>query len=461
MPKSKGLYCEQLLLPIGWASDMAIVFDTDGLIADIRSIESGDDFQRAAGPVLPGMPNLHSHAFQRAIAGLTERMGPGGDDFWTWRQAVYRFVSQLTPADVEAIAAQLYVDMLKGGYTAVGEFHYLHHDADGMPYDDPAEMSHRVAAAAEDSGIGLTLLPVLYAQGGFGGVPTESGQRRYVCNSDQFARIVDGAERASGAGARYRVGIAPHSLRAVGPEALDCAIQAIDEIGTERPIHIHVAEQTREVDECVLWSGARPVEWLLSNCNIDARWCFVHATHMTGGEVADLAASGAIAGICFTTEADLGDGIFPAVEYFAAGGRFGIGSDSHVIVDAAEELRLIEYGQRLSTRRRNLLARNAHASTGTSLYLDAVDGGAQALGQCTTGIAVGQFADLVVLDGEAPILAGKTGSDITDTFVFSGSGRLAKDIYVRGQKVISDRHHAKEERIAERYRQTMRRLLDA
>jgi len=460
MPNLKGLYCEELLLPSGWARDMAIVFNPDGVVADVRTGMPGDDFETASGPVLPGMPNLHSHAFQRAIVGLTERTGPDGDDFWTWRQAVYRFVSQLTPEDVEAVAGQLYVDMLKGGYTAVGEFHYLHHGADGRPYDDPAEMSHRIAGAAEESGIALTLLPVLYAQGGFGGVPTETGQRRYVCDNDQFARIVEGAEKASGAGVRYNVGIAPHSLRAVGPQALELAIQTIDRIDAERPIHIHIAEQTREVDECVEWSGARPVEWLLSNRSVDTRWCLVHATHMNGDEVRGLAASGAVAGVCPTTEADLGDGIFPAVDYLEGGGRFGIGSDSHVIVDAAEELRLLEYGQRLTRRRRNLLARQEQGSTGTSLYTDAVDGGAQAIGRGASGIAVGQLADLVVLDGDAPVLAGKTGSDLTDTFVFSGSARLVKDVYVRGKRIIADGHHAREREITERYRETMRRLLE-
>ena len=460
MPNSNGLYCEQLLLPTGWAQDLVIIFDINGVITEVRPKLIGDDFEKAAGPVLSGMPNTHSHAFQRAFVGLTQRRGPNGDDFWTWRQALYRFVSQLTPEDVEAIAAQLYVDMLKGGFTAVGEFHYLHHAADGKAYDEPAEMSLRVAAAAQECGIELTLLPVLYTQGGFGGVPIEPGQKRYACNIDQFTRIVEGVEKASRAGVFYNVGIAPHSLRAVGLEALNGAIQIIDGIGVERPIHIHIAEQLREVDECVAWSGARPVEWLLANLNVDPLWCLVHATHITKDEVVGLASSGAVAGVCPTTEADLGDGIFPAVDYLGAGGRIGIGSDSHVIVDAVEELRLLEYGQRLTSLCRNLLASTECCSTGTSLYLDAVEGGAQALGQDTKGINVGQLANLVVLDGEAPIFVGKSGVDITDTFVFSGNGRLIKDVFVRGRKVISEGKHPEEERIAARFRGKMRRILE-
>ena len=460
MRNSNGLYCEQLLLSTGWARDLVIIFDTNGVITDVRPKVIGDNFEKAAGPVLSGMSNTHSHAFQRAFVGLTERSGPKGDDFWTWRQALYRFVSLLTPEDVEAIAAQLYVDMLKGGFTSVGEFHYLHHAADGKTYDDPAEMSHRVTAAAQECGIELTLLPVLYAQGGFGGIPIEPGQKRYACNIDQFTRIVEGAEKASRACTFYNVGIAPHSLRAVGPEALNDVVQIIDGIGVDRPIHIHIAEQLREVEECVAWCGARPVEWLLANLNVDPLWCLVHATHMTKDEVVGLANSGAVAGICPTTEADLGDGIFPAMDYLGAGGRIGIGSDSHVIVDAVEELRLLEYGQRLTSLRRNLLVRKGCSSTGTSLYLDAVEGGAQALGRDTEAINVGHLANLVVLDGEAPIFVGKSGVDITDTFIFSGNGRLIKDVFVRGRKVISEGKHPEEERIAARFRRKMRRIFE-
>ena len=457
--ENRGLYCEKVYLPSGWAANVVIEFASGGEITAIRPASPGDDFPTASGPVLPGLPNLHSHAFQRAMAGLTERAGPDGDDFWSWRQAVYRFVPRLTPDDVEAIAAQLYVDLLKGGYTAVGEFHYLHHASDGSSYDDPAEMAYRIVAAGERSGIGLTLLPVLYAQGGFGGAASEAGQRRYVCDPETYRRIVENIAEVSRAGRCFHFGIAPHSLRAVGPEALAEAVSLVDGLDAHAPIHIHIAEQMREVEECVAWSGARPVEWLLENADVGGRWCLVHATHMTAKETSALATSGAVAGLCPTTEADLGDGIFPAVEYLAAGGRFGVGTDSHVAVEAAEELRLLEYGQRLLHRRRNLLLPAGSQSTGAALYDLASVGGAQALGRGIGRIELGARADLVVLDGAAPLLAGKTGDAILDSYVFSGGNELVKDVYVGGKQLIADGHHRDEKEIASDFAAVMERLL--
>ena len=454
-----GLYCEEAYLSSGWAVNVVIEFASSGAITAVRPASPGDEFPQASGPVLPGLPNLHSHAFQRAMAGLTERAGPDGDDFWSWRQAVYRFVPRLTPDDVEAIADQLYVDMLKGGYTAVGEFHYLHHASDGLPYDDPAEMAYRIAAAGERSGIGLTLLPVLYAQGGFDGIAPEDGQRRYVSDRETYRRIVENIAEVSTAGKRFRFGIAPHSLRAVGPEALAEAVSLVDGLDTHAPIHIHIAEQIREVEECVAWSGARPVEWLLENADVGPRWCLVHATHMTAQETSALAASVAVAGLCPTTEADLGDGIFPAVAYLAAGGRFGVGTDSHVAVEAAEELRLLEFGQRLLHRRRNLLLPAGTQSTGAALYDLAGAGGAQALSGDIGRIELGARADLVVLNGSAPLLAGKSGDAILDTYVFSGGRELVRDVYVGGKRVIADGHHPDEEDIASAFAAVMGRLL--
>ena len=451
MTKS-GLRCGDILLPGGWARDMTLEFGSNGRIAAVRSATPDDVYPSAKGPVIPGLPNLHSHAFQRAMAGMTESAGAKNDDFWSWRQAVYRFVSRLTPDDTEVIAAQLYVEMLKAGYTAVGEFHYLHHAPDGVPYDDPAEMSHRIAAAAYRSRIDLTLLPVLYAQGGFDGVPTEDGQHRYVCDLDTYSRIV---ETVYAQAYDYSAGVAPHSLRAVGPDALKIAI----ELAGERPIHIHIAEQTREVEECLAWSGARPVEWLLQNADVDGRWCFVHATHMTVAETRTLAESGAVAGLCPTTEADLGDGIFPAGAFLAAGGRIGVGSDSHVVVDGAEELRLLEFGQRLVQHKRNILRLPGRASTGASLFEMALVGGTGGVGTAATGISIGAAANLIVLDGDAPLLAEKSGDDVLDTFIFSGGRALVRDVFVGGRAVVSGGRHYAEAEISRDFSRVMKRLL--
>lgn len=459
MKAVSGLICSDVRLPSGWAQNMTLEFGSGGVLKAVRPTVLEDRYPKANGPVLPGLPNLHSHAFQRAMVGLTESGGPDGDDFWSWRQAVYRFVPHLTPEDVEIIAAQLYIDLLKGGYTAVGEFHYLHHAPDGTPFADPAEMSHRVASAAGRAGIALTLLPVLYAQGGFGGVPPEQGQKRYVTDLKLYGRILENAAKASQGGDRFRIGIAPHSLRAVSPETLAEAVEMINAVSAEAPIHIHIAEQTREVDECVAWCGARPIQWLLANAEVNNRWCLVHATHMTPEETSGLARASAIAGLCPTTEADLGDGIFPATEFLTEGGRFGIGSDSHVAVNAAEELRLLEYGQRLRHRKRNLLRPGLQQSTGASLYGHAAETGAKALGHQAGRIEAGARADIVVLDGTAPILAGKIGDEVLDTYIFAGGQNLVRDVFVAGDHVIEDGRHESEERIAEQFRSTMTRLL--
>lgn len=447
-----GLRCDEVLLPDGWAQDVTLVFGSDGRLSEVRAASPEDEYPSANGPVVPGLPNLHSHAFQRAMAGLTESAGSNEDDFWSWRQTVYHFVSRLTPDDLEVIATQLYVEMLKAGYTAVGEFHYLHHAPDGSPYDDPAEMSHRIAAAADRAGIGLALLPVLYAQGGFGGLSTEDGQRRYVCDLDAYARIVENVYAGAD---RYSTGVAPHSLRAVGPDALKTVV----ELAGERPIHIHIAEQTREVEESLAWSGARPVEWLLANANVDGQWCLVHATHMTEAETQALAASGAIAGLCPTTEADLGDGIFPTGTYLAAGGYIGVGSDSHVVIDGAEELRLLEFGQRLIHRKRNLLRVPGRASTGASLFELTLRGGTRAVGSNATGIAVGAPADLIVLDGAAPLLVEKAGDAVLDTFIFSGGRALVRDVFTGGRPVVREGRHFAEAEVSRDFRRVMKRLL--
>jgi len=452
------LFARDALLPAGWAKDVVLEIAPDGTIDALEvALSPPADAERAQGPLIPGMPNLHSHAFQRALAGLTERGGPVADDFWTWREEMYRFLERVEPEDQEAIAAQLYIEMLKAGYTAVAEFQYLHHDPDGQPYANQAEMATRIVAASETAGIGLTLLPVFYAHSDFGGAPATPAQRRFVHDPDDFRRLVELLALLQSEHGPV-LGIAPHSLRAVTPNQLQWLIGLTDNGLIRGPIHIHAAEQRREVDACVKWSGARPVQWLLDHAAIDARWCIVHATHMNAEETKRLAASGAVAGLCPSTEADLGDGIFPTVDYFASGGRIGIGGDSHVGVDPFAELRLIDAAQRLTRERRNLLARDGESS-GLVLYRAALAGGAQALAQPIGAIALGSRADLVVLDTEDPALVEQAPGNLLDAAIFGPGKRPVRDVMVGGRWVIGEGHHGDEEAILHRYRQTMRRLL--
>ena len=352
-----SFHFDHALLPEGWRRDVRVAV-AGGMVAAVSPDTAPAPTDERHPICMPGVPNLHSHAFQRGMAGLAEVRGATGDSFWTWRQVMYRFLDRLTPDDVLAIAAMAYVEMLETGFTRVGEFHYLHHDADGQPYGERAAMAAAIAEAARETGIALTLLPVFYAHAGFGGAAPEPAQRRFINDLDSYALLREGSARAIADVPDAVLGMAPHSLRAATPQELT-QLLALAPTG---PVHIHIAEQTAEVDACVAWSGARPVAWLLANTPVDQRWCLVHATHMTPQETSALAASGAVAGLCPITEANLGDGLFPAGEYFAAGGRWGVGSDSNVMIDASEELRWLEYGQRLGVRGRNLLAPSAGAS---------------------------------------------------------------------------------------------------
>jgi formimidoylglutamate deiminase len=456
------LFAEQALLPDGWARDVLFEIAANGDLAAVVPDAASHPARRfaptAAGPVVPGMPNLHSHAFQRAMAGLTERAGAAGeeDSFWTWRQLMYEFVGRIAPGEVEAIATQLYVEMLKAGYTAVGEFHYLHHDLDGRPYADPAEMSERIIAAAHTAGIGITHLPVLYAQGGFGATPPRPDQRRFVHDLDGFLGLVELLARRHKGDRQVRIGIAPHSLRAVQPALLASAVAGLHARDREAPVHIHIAEQTKEVDDCVAWSGKRPVQWLLDAMAVDRRWCLVHATHMTDDETKRAAASGAVVGLCPTTEANLGDGLFPAAAYQAEGGAFGIGSDSHVSVSPIEELRWLEYGQRLLHRRRNVLAHEG--STGARLYRGALAGGAQGLARPIGRLEAGARADLLVIDAQAPSMLGKVGDRVLDALVFAGNVNAVRDVMVGGRWLVQERHHRAEEAVLARYRSAVATL---
>jgi formimidoylglutamate deiminase len=399
---------------------------------------------------LPGMPNIHSHAFQRAMAGLAERQAEREDSFWTWRELMYRFAGRVTPESQYQIAAQLYVEMLQAGYTSVCEFHYLHHQADGRPYDEPAAMSQAIVAAARDTGIRLTLLPVLYMSGGFDGRPLSERQRRFGNSIDSYLSLLQGLRAQEGP--LLRVGVALHSLRAVPPEAIR-ELLAAPEITASMPIHIHISEQLAEVDECLAVRGCRPVEWLLENAPVDESWTLVHATHLSEPELVGIADSKAVVALCPSTEANLGDGLFPLREFLDRGGRFGIGSDSNVSVSPVEELRWLEYGQRLATRRRNIAVMPALPSTGESLVVHAVAGGRQSTAQ------EGQEQDLLLLDEASLSLSGAAAADVHDRFVFAGNRGLVKDVFVAGKQVIADGRHASGEAIAGRYRQALRALL--
>lgn len=496
MPAS-SLFADTALIagrtgPPYWADAVRFDIAADGSLAAVTAGAAADGLPRAGGPVVPGMPNLHSHAFQRALAGRTERAASGtatsstttssmptsstaaakdrtaaadttttDDSFWSWRRTMYAIVDRLDPDSVQAIAAQLYVEMLEAGYTAVGEFHYLHHDRDGRPYADPAEMAHRIMAAARDAGIGLTLLPVLYGRGGFDDRPVDRAQQRFATTPDRFLALVDAAAAAVAGDPDVAIGIAPHSLRAVAPDALRAACDGLADRAPTAPIHIHIAEQTLEVDACLAATGARPVEWLLAGMAVDDRWCAVHATHMTAAETGALARSGAVAGLCPTTEANLGDGLFPAAPFLAAGGAFGIGSDSHVSVSPIEELRWLEYGRRLVDRRRACLlppGSVGSGSVGAGLWTAALTGGARALGRPVGRLAVGGRADLIVLDPDNPSLYGMTGDGLLDGLVFAGNRNPVRDVMVGGRWVVQDGRHARRHGIATAFRVALDRL---
>ena len=442
------LFADHALLPCGWRNHVRLEHEA-GLLTRVETGAPATPDDERVGIVIPGMPNVHSHAFQRGMAGLAEMRGPAEDNFWSWRETMYRFALTMTPDHVEAVAALLYVEMLEAGFTRVGEFHYLHHDRDGRPYANPAEMAERIAAAAADTGIGLTLLPVFYAHSTFGGLAPTSAQGRFVNDLDGFARLVQASREAVGGLTNGVVGVAPHSLRAVTPHEL-VAVTGMAEGG---PIHIHVAEQIREVEECVAWCGARPVEWLLDHAEVDERWCLIHATHMTDAEAAALARSGATAGLCPITEANLGDGTFPALVYTQNGGQFGIGSDSNILIDLAAELRQLEYSQRLSHRRRNVLA-GAGGSTGGNLFGGALTGGRAALQDPARGLEIGAPADFVSL---RPRLSMSTDR-VLDSWIFA-DGAAVDCVWVGGTKRVENGRHRSAEEIFARFRGVMTELL--
>jgi len=449
-----AFFARTVLLPTGWAADVRIEADAAGWITSVASGAAPGAARRLRGAVIPGVPNLHSHAFQRAMAGAAERRSPEGrDSFWTWRETMYRFVARLMPEDAEAVAAQLYAELLEWGFTAVCEFHYLHHQPDGTRYTDPAEMAKRHLAAARATGIGITLLPSLYRYGGIFGKEPAPGQRRFLNDLDGFARIVEEVRAAVAGDPQAAAGLAPHSLRAVTPEMLGAIA------GMAEPIHIHAAEQVREVEECLAATGARPVQWLLDHAPVDARWCVVHATHMDPAEARDLAATGAVAGLCPTTEANLGDGVFPLPAWRAAGGQFGIGTDSHVGVSPRDELRQLETSQRLALHARAVATDAARPHPGRALLDAALAGGAQASGRRLGAIAPGTRCDLVELDPEHPTLLGHEGDALLDAWVFSGQANPVRTVICGGRTMVEAGRHVARPEIGEAFARTMRRLL--
>ena len=441
------LFAADALLPTGWARNVLIEWDGAGRIAQVApGATAPAGVPTAAGPVIPGMPNLHSHAFQRAFAGLTEYRGQAEDSFWSWRNLMYRFAQRITPESLEAIATWLYIEMLEAGYTSVCEFHYVHHDTDGRPYADDATLSLALLRAARTAGIAITLLPVLYQTSGFGAKPPRADQARFIRSTDNMLSLLERLAPAAQAQGVV-LGLAPHSLRAVPPDSLAAAVQGLTALNPQAPIHIHIAEQTQEVDDCIAWSGQRPVQWLLNHAPVDERWCLVHATHMTPDEYAGAARTGAVAGICPTTEANLGDGIFDMPLWLQHGGRWGVGSDSHACVNAAEELLMLEYGQRLSRRQRNVLASSGQPEVATAMALQAVQGGAQASGRwgagAAAGIAVGQSADWVVLDAQHVALRGLTAPAMLSAHVFASHRTSAIDsVWVGGASRVAQGRHA-------------------
>ena len=447
----ENLDATTLWTPAGWRHDTGLRLDDDGRILALDGAQPTGSTQR----IVPGIANLHSHAFQRAMAGMAERQTDPRDSFWTWRETMYRFAAGFTPETLYAVASQLYVEMLEAGYTTVCEFHYLHHAPDGRRYDDPAAMSRALIAAARDTGIRLTLLPVLYMTGGFDERPLSERQRRF---GHQVEDYLDLLQRLRGdAGHGLRIGCSLHSLRAVPPQAM---AQTLAALPADSRVHIHIAEQVAEVEDCMAVRKARPVRWLYDHADVDERWTLVHATHLDDAETRAIARSGATVAICTTTEATLGDGLFPLRDYLDAGGRWGVGSDSHISVSPIEELRWLEYGQRLITRRRNIAVDADSPSVGDTLMRDVAASAAASTGHAIGRLAVGEYADALVLDTDAPLFAGARDEDALDRWMFSGNRPAVRETWVGGRRLVAEGRHRDRDAVAAAYRRAMRVLLE-
>jgi formimidoylglutamate deiminase len=448
------IFAKQALLASGWVNDVRLTL-TNGVIDCVEPLSKPHASDVRVDTLLPALGNLHSHTFQRAMAGMTEVRAAGRDSFWTWRDLMYRFVDRLTPEQIEAIAALVFMEMLEAGYAAVGEFHYVHHQKRGVPYADVAELSNRIFAAAATTQIGLTHLPVLYTYAGAGKRPLADGQLRFGNTVDQFARLVARAKAGlHSLPADARIGIAPHSLRATSPD--DLKILLADH--RRGPVHIHIAEQPKEVEDIQGWLGARPVEWLLANADVNAAWCLIHATHMTETETVRMAESGAVAGLCPITEANLGDGPFNGPVYLSAGGAFGIGSDSNVQIALSGELRTLEYSQRLRDLARNVMV-VGEGSVGRTLYTGAARGSAQALGRNVGDIGIGRLADLVAIDSTAPALCALNQCQLLDGVVFAANDTVVTDVWSAGRHAVRGGRHVDRDRIIAAYRVAVAALL--
>jgi formimidoylglutamate deiminase len=456
-----SLFAEHARLQDGWRRDVLLEWDEHGtLIAVTPDAKQAPGVQKAKGPVLAGMPNLHSHAFQRAMAGLTEYRANPTDSFWSWRDLMYRFASRISPDSLGHIARWLYIEMLKAGYTSVCEFHYVHNTPDGGLYANPAEMAARVVSAAEQTGIGMTMLPVLYQYSGFGAREPTPGQARFIHTPESLLDALVSLRSSQSENGNRRYGVAPHSLRAVSKETLGRMLSGLDSEFPGAPVHIHIAEQTGEVDACLDVLKARPVQWLLDNFNVNERWCLVHATHVDENEVRAMAASRAVAGLCLTTEANLGDGIFPTHAYLAHNGRFGLGSDSHIALDWRSELRLLEYGQRLTRRERNVLASERQTYVADRLFDAATQGGAYATGRAVGALEAGRRADFIVLDPDHSAIADQAPDAWLSGVVFCEHGETpVLDVCVGGKVVVEARRHRDESEAFGQYRKTLAGLL--
>ncbi len=452
------LYAERILLADGWAVDKTLTI-TDGVIVDITSGKKSNAII-ANGVVIPGMINCHSHAFQRAFAGFSEQGSEGKDSFWTWRKVMYKFLAQLTSEDAYVIAKQLYIEMLKSGYTRVTEFHYLHHDIDGDHYTENglATMAKAIFVAAKESGIGLTMLPVLYQYAGFGQKTPNDGQKRFINSITKFNQLVSDCFALTKEFTNTNLGIAPHSLRAVDQESLTQAVSHVRQLDKNAPIHIHIAEQQKEVEDCIQFYGKRPVQWLLDNIKIDKHWCLIHATHIDEIERCAIIDTGAIAGICTTTEANLGDGVFPTAEFLAEGGTFAIGSDSHISVNPIEELRWLEYAQRLIKQQRAILASKEQPSVGQYLWQKAAQGGAQSTNSNVGCLSIGKQADLLILDKKQTQLFANSKRNLLDSMIFASQKNLIDDVMVNGKWVIRKKQHVDQKQSSKDFAKLLTKL---
>jgi formimidoylglutamate deiminase len=450
------LFVEKILLNDGWHENKTLCIE-DGIITNIEHGQTANA-EIARGIVIPGMINCHSHAFQRAFAGFSEQGSEGQDSFWTWRKVMYQFLDKLSAEDAEVIASQLYIEMLKKGYTRVAEFHYLHHQIDGQNYNSLATMAESIFNAAKTAGIGLTMLPVMYRFSGFGLQQSTDGQKRFINSIEQFNQLVSDCFDLTKQYKNTNIGIAPHSLRAVDKESLESAVTHVRGLDSKAPIHIHISEQQKEVDDCLAHYGERPVQWLLNNAKLDEHWCLIHATHINESERKAMIKSGAIAGICPTTEANLGDGIFPTTEFLNEQGTFAIGSDSQISVDPIEELRWLEYAQRLIKQQRAILATKEQSSVGLNLWQRAAAGGAQSTNSNTGDLSIGKQADLLVLDANQTKMFAHDEHNILDSMIFASQKNPIQDVMVNGQWVIEGGEHRQEHICAQNFSKLLKQF---